>query len=102
MLLPRIIISDDNLTYNRSRGFGRSFIALHLGFYHYATLLYFQFPDTQLSSSKATRAYAARCKEDASTSRDLLRKSHEREGYDTVYMIVAHMTVVSFSAYHDA
>ena len=86
-----------SLEFHKSRGHGRTFVALHLGYYHYATLLFFQYIDQSASDLPHATVYAERCREHASAFSDLLRTSYEVEGCDAVYMIVAHMTVVSSS-----
>lgn len=78
-------------------GLGGIFVALHLGYHHYATLLYFPYLDTQLAHIPGRASYVTRCKEHAASFSDLLRTSHETPSCEAVYLIVAHMTVVSSS-----
>jgi hypothetical protein len=87
----------ENLTTHARQGVGRTFVALHLGFHHYATLLYFQYLDTQRAASPNGVLYANRCKLHAAAFSDLLRTSHETPDCAAVYNIVGHMTVVSSS-----
>ncbi len=87
----------DNLATHARQGVGRTFVALHLGFHHYATLLYFQYLDTQRPASPNKVLYANRCKNHAAAFSDLLRTSHEYKDCAAVYNIVGHMTVVSSS-----
>jgi hypothetical protein len=87
----------ENLTTHARHGVGRTFVALHLGFHHYATLLYFQYLDTQRAASPNGVLYANRCKLHAAAFSDLLRTSHETPDCAAVYNIVGHMTVVSSS-----
>lgn len=82
---------------HKSLGQGRTFVALHLGFYHYATLLYFQFLDQQATADFQVQAYATRCREYASAFSDLLRTSYEIGECEAMYNIVGHMCVVSSS-----
>ena len=72
-------------------------MALHLGYYHYATLLYFQYLDQAAAVLPHASVYASRCREHASAYSDLLRTSYEVEGCGAMYNIVGHMTVVSSS-----
>ncbi|KAJ6170272.1 hypothetical protein N7485_007618 [Penicillium canescens] len=88
----------DNLKQHATAGLGRAFVALHLGYHHYATLLYFQYFDTQLQRTPSRTIFVARCKYHAASFSDLLRLSHETEDCEAFYLIVAHMTVVSSSA----
>jgi hypothetical protein len=87
----------ENLVSHARQGVGRTFVALHLGYHHYATLLYFQFLDTQRSNSPNRAAYADRCKQHATAFSDLLRLANNEDGCAAVYNIVAHMTIVSSS-----
>jgi len=88
----------DNLKLHAAADLGRAFIALHLGYHHYATLLYFQYLDTQLGQTPSRTIFVARCKYHAASFSDMLRLSHEIENCEAFYLIVAHMTVVSSSA----
>ncbi|KAJ6083475.1 hypothetical protein N7467_007610 [Penicillium canescens] len=88
----------DNLKQHATAGLGRAFVALHLGYHHYATLLYFQYFDTQLQRTPSRTIFVARCKYHAASFSDLLKLSHETEHCEAFYLIVAHMTVVSSSA----
>lgn len=96
-LPPNITSTFENLATHTQQGVGSTFVALHLGYHHYATLLYFQYLDTQRTASQNGVLYANRCKRHAAAFSDLLRTSHELEGCAAVYNIVGHMTVVSSS-----
>lgn len=87
-----------NLRAHAAQSLGRAFVALHLGYHHYATLLYFPYLDHQLKEISNQGLYAGRCKYHAAAFSDLLKLSHEEEECDAVYVIVAHMTVVSSAA----
>lgn len=87
-----------NLRAHAAQGLGRAFVALHLGYHHYATLLYFPYLDHQLKEISNQALYAGRCKYHAAAFSDLLKLSHEEEECEAVYVIVAHMTVVSSAA----
>jgi hypothetical protein len=87
-----------NLKQHARVGLGQAFVALHLGYHHYATLLYFPFFDIQLSQTPSRALFMSRCKHHATTFSDLLRNSHETPDCEAVYLIVAHMTVVSSAA----
>ncbi|KAK5136539.1 hypothetical protein LTR08_002883 [Meristemomyces frigidus] len=90
-------LSTDSLQLHRSRGQGRTFIALHLGYHHYATLLFFQFLDHSAPTMPHASVYAERCREHASAFSDLLRTSYETSGCEAMYNIVGQMSVVSSS-----
>lgn len=87
----------DNLVFHARQGIGRTFVALHLGYHHYATLLYFQYLDTQRLNSPNRATYAHRCKQHAAAFSDLLKMAHDEDECAAVYNIVAHMTIVSSS-----
>ncbi|PSN60743.1 hypothetical protein BS50DRAFT_505911 [Corynespora cassiicola Philippines] len=91
-------LDEENLRHHAELGLGRDFVALHLGYYHYATLLFFPYLDMQLEASPVQRVYASRCKENAAALSDLLRLSYTMDDCRPVYFIVAHMTAVSSSA----
>lgn len=94
-LPDNIRLSPESLSYHKAQGQGRTFVALHLGYYHYAILLFFQFLD-QRSLLQATE-YAELCRQHASAFSDLLRASYEMGECEAMYNIVGHMTVVSSS-----
>lgn len=91
----RLDVNDDNLEYHRSRGFGGAFVALHLGYHHYSTLLYFPYLDIHRATDHVSEEFSQRCKYHASAYSQLLAQSRELEGCAAVYATVGHMTVVS-------
>lgn len=92
-----VCCSEENLLKHQQQGTGGPFVGLHLGYYHYATLLYFQYLDTRVQQNETTRFYATRCKELASKYSDFLYRSQGLSGCEAVYPTVAHMTVVCSS-----
>ncbi|KUL90808.1 hypothetical protein ZTR_00617 [Talaromyces verruculosus] len=98
-LLPlEIHFSVENLKNHAALGLGRAFVALHLGYHHYATLLYFPYLDHQQRETPNRAMYSSRCKHHAVQFSDILRLSHEVEDCEALYFIVGHMTVVSSAA----
>lgn len=89
--------SPSNLTLQVERGLGRNFIALHLGFNHYATLLYYQYLDRNRPPTTNGAAYAQRCKYHATLFSEILQASRTHGGAEALYNIVGHVTVVSSS-----
>ncbi|KAF2226208.1 hypothetical protein BDZ85DRAFT_192868 [Elsinoe ampelina] len=89
--------SDENLAGYADNGAGATFVALHLGFHHYATLLYFQYLDTQSSNYSTDSHWAQRCKHHAAAFSDVLHASFQHKDSAAVYVIVAHMATVSSS-----
>lgn len=98
-LPPDTMETDANLESHRSRGLGGSFIALHLGYHHYSTLLYFRYLDTTAATSTIARRYAQSCRQHASLYSQLLRKSRQIQGCEAVFATIAHMTAVSSSVH---
>jgi hypothetical protein len=72
--------SDRNLDLHRDRGTAGPFVALHLGYHHYSTLLYFRYLDTVGARIPGNEGYADRCRGHASHFSRLLAKSRERAG----------------------
>ncbi|KIM99716.1 hypothetical protein OIDMADRAFT_126100 [Oidiodendron maius Zn] len=89
--------NEENLREHKRRGTGGPFIALHLGFHHYSTLLYFQYLDVKRATTVDTKLYAERCKHHASSYSALLKVARSEEGLAAVYLTVGHMAVISSS-----
>jgi hypothetical protein len=51
MLPLDVKMNEENLERHIQEGTGGAFIALHLGYHHYATLLYFRFLEPSVSAS---------------------------------------------------
>ncbi|KAI7283631.1 hypothetical protein KC345_g2857 [Hortaea werneckii] len=90
-------MNDNTLESFRQDGYGGPFVALHLGYHHYATLLYFQYLDLQKPRSASTEVNVEKCKGHASMYSKLLAQSRNKPGCEVVYATVGHMTVVSSS-----
>lgn len=88
----------ENMRKHAQNGLGSVFVALHMGFYHYANLLYFPFLDLQLERTPTQVLFSQRCRQYAAEFSDFLALSNEIEGCEAVYFIVAHMTAVSSAA----
>ncbi|KAL3447297.1 hypothetical protein BJX65DRAFT_318193 [Aspergillus insuetus] len=89
--------TESNIIEHTRHGNGGAFFALHLGFHHYATLLYYQYLDTQFPSASRTEQFAASCKYHALRYSKLLSLGRQQSGCETVYPTVGHMTTVSSS-----
>jgi hypothetical protein len=94
---PDLTFSLDNLAAFVSRGLGSIFIAFHLGYHHYYTLLFYQYLDQRRPATTNGRVYADRCKYHAAIICDVLRASREVPGSEALYNIVGHVTIVSSS-----
>lgn len=88
-------LTSSNLEAHRKQSHGGTFVALHLGYHHYASLLYFQCLDTQTDFSADSREYAAKCRHHAISYSELLLFSRRRADCEAIYATVGHMTVVS-------
>ncbi|KAM0333436.1 hypothetical protein ACHAQA_002098 [Verticillium albo-atrum] len=90
--------TSENMRQYAQRGLGSAFVALHMGYFHYAGLLYFPFLDLQLEETPTQILFAERCRRCAAEFSDFLALSNEIDGCEVVYFIVAHMTIVSSAA----
>lgn len=90
-------LNEDNFLYHLRRGTGGSFVALHLGFHHYSTLLYFQYLDTGRPEKATTNDYTNRCKHHASSVSLLLKRAGQQEDSEAVWPTVGHCLIVSSS-----
>lgn len=97
MLPASMQLDDHNFETHAARSLGGPFVGLHLGYHHYATLLYFQYLDLQRPKTSVSEDFIERCKRHASSYSALLRRSRETTGCEAVYATVGHMTVVSSS-----
>ncbi|KAL5363460.1 hypothetical protein BJX96DRAFT_178089 [Aspergillus floccosus] len=97
-LPPDVRLTSANLDRHAMMGLGATFVALHLGYHHYSTLLYFHYLDATHTQVPNQALFAARCKFHAAAFSDLLSSSNDIPGCEAVYFIVAHMTVISSSA----
>ncbi|KAE9376698.1 hypothetical protein N431DRAFT_183107 [Stipitochalara longipes BDJ] len=96
--LPNSVIFNlENFDRHRALGNGSTFVALHLGYHHYATLLYYRYLDVQKQSTPSGRIYASRCKYHASAYSSLLKLSQENQECSVLHTTSGHMTAVSSS-----
>lgn len=94
---PGLSFSPENLATFVKRGIGSVFIAFHLGYHHYYTLLFYQYLDQRRPPTRNGKKYAQRCKFHASIICDVLRASREVAGAEALYNIVGHIAIVSSS-----
>lgn len=94
---PGLAFSTENLASFVSRGLGSVFVAFHLGYHHYYTLLFYQYLDQHRPWTRSRKEFADRCKAHAATICDVLKASREVPGAEARYNIVGHVTVVSSS-----
>ncbi|KAL3590770.1 hypothetical protein FPOAC2_12972 [Fusarium poae] len=94
---PTLTFSRENLATFVDRGLGRVFIAFHLGYHHYYTLLFYHDLDRRRPQTRNSRKYSATCKEHAIVVCEVLKASREVPGAEALYNIVGHVTIVSSS-----
>ncbi|CZR65074.1 uncharacterized protein PAC_14974 [Phialocephala subalpina] len=92
-----VVFNLENFDRHRALGNGSTFVALHLGYHHYATLLYYRYLDIQKQSTPSGRIYASRCKYHASSYSSLLKISQENQECSVLHTTSGHMTAVSSS-----
>ncbi|WZH47740.1 Zn2-C6 fungal-type domain-containing protein [Fusarium acuminatum] len=94
---PGLMFTRENLEVFVNRGLGRVFVAFHLGYHHYYTLLFYHYLDHRRPPTRNGKKYADSCKAHASTVCDILKASREVPGAEALYNIVGHVTIVSSS-----
>ncbi|KAG4437723.1 hypothetical protein IFR05_006806 [Cadophora sp. M221] len=88
--LPRVLkYSSENFEYFQSIGFGKTFLAMHIGYHHYRQLLYFPFLDPRNDDPLAFE-----CKKHA-----MMVSEIASQGGELVYYIIGHILVVSSSVH---
>src|SRR5690242_19484760 len=96
-LPDHMLMNDENLELHRKNGQGGTFVALHFGYHHYSTLLYFQYLESDREPTSQTLAYASRCTFHGLAFSRLLHTARQTDGCHVVYLTVAHMTIISSS-----
>ncbi|CEI41727.1 unnamed protein product [Fusarium venenatum] len=94
---PTLSFSRENLTTFVDRGLGRVFVAFHLGYHHYYTLLFYHYLDRRRPQTRNSNKYSATCKAHAIVVCEVLKASREVPGAEALYNIVGHVTIVSSS-----
>lgn len=92
-----MVMNEQNLNLYQKKGHGGTFVALHLGYHHYSTLLYFQYLEPECESTHKTVAYAERCRRHGLAFSRLLHAARGLTDCHVIYLTVAHMTIVSSS-----
>jgi hypothetical protein len=96
-LEPEYHFSLENLETFKKQGIGSVFVAFHLGYHHYWTLLFYQYLDRRRPATRNGKAYSDRCKAHARIVCDILRVSRSNSEAPGMYNIVGHLTIVSSS-----
>lgn len=84
-----------NLHDNQEVGLGAAFMALHLSYHHFSTLLYFHVLENNSVLSMAQSEHVARCKFHAASFSRILHLSQQVKGCEPNYTTIGHMTTVS-------
>jgi hypothetical protein len=84
-----------NFQYFASRGLGRMFAAVFLGYYHYGQLLNYQFLSSSIEVPTDLAKYADTCKRHAAKLCSLVYRSHSTPGSDVLYSAVSHILVIA-------
>lgn len=92
-----MVVNDQNIERYRGQGCAGTFAALHLGYHHYSTLLYFQFLEPDYDANHESAIYAAKCRLHGLAFSRLLHTARRLGDCHVVYLTVAHMTIVSSS-----
>jgi hypothetical protein len=94
--LPSSLLFDfEILQTHRLRGIGHVFIALHLCYHYYSTLVHFPHLDARRSSSLPGDLHAERCKYHGAALSDMLGTSLSQAGCEMLYQSIGHMATVS-------
>lgn len=96
-LPPTMLMTDVNLNTYRAQGYGGSLIALYFGYHYYSIILYFQFLNPSHQEIDKAAVYASRAKHHARAFSRLLHTARSQKDCHVVYLVVAHLTVVSSS-----
>ncbi|ANB11765.1 hypothetical protein AWJ20_4587 [Sugiyamaella lignohabitans] len=97
-LPEHIKFSEENLDRFRGVGVARTFLALHIGYHHYGSILYFQFLDETQSPTEVRKHFSSLCAYHAfSLSRLIMLSSHPKRECMPLYNAVGHCVVVSSS-----
>jgi hypothetical protein len=97
-ILPvEVKMNEANLERHIQRGTGGPFVALHLGYHHYATLLYFRFLEPLVLRFSSASNYRHKCKNHALSYSNLVRLARKKRYCEVIYPTVGHMAVVSSS-----
>lgn len=85
-----------NMARYASEGLGRTFVALHVGYYHYGQLLFYQFLHQDCHASvPSTHFYANKCKVHAAGLCELLYTANATPDCEVLYTMVGHILVIS-------
>lgn len=88
--------TDENFAWYASRGLGRIFAAVYLGYYHFGQLLFYQFLHNGFDRSvPSANAYAEKCKGHAAHLCEMVYRSFSTPDCDVLYPMVAHVLTIA-------
>lgn len=97
-LPPQMLNTSENLRIFGSRGLGRIFVAVHMGYYHFGQLLFYEYLHVCQQSAaepEVANANARTCKIFSSSLCDLVYDAHQTPGCKVLYTMVGHNLVVA-------
>ena len=103
--LPQVLCdTPENMHHFASRGLGRFFVAIYLGYYHFGQLLFYQYLDEQQRgglyysiAAEVIESGVMRCKDFAMSLSNIIDRAAKMPGCDVRYNMVGHITVVASS-----
>ena len=96
-----------NLARYAELGLGPIFVAVYLGYYHFGTLLYFQFlhedsytmsldtMDTEVLPRNTVHYYASKCRQHSTGLLDILYRAYSTPSCEVMYTMVGHVLVLA-------
>ncbi|KAI1623355.1 fungal-specific transcription factor [Exophiala viscosa] len=95
-LPPNLRDTQDNLSHYAALGLGPMFVAVHLGYYHYGALLYYQYLHRDSYDEHApTYSYADKCKTHSVGLSEILYRAFSTPGCEVYYTMVGHVLVIA-------
>ena len=94
-LPPNMRDTPANFQFFVSRGLGRMFVAVYLGYYHYGQLLNYQFLSCPVEAATSSSPYAEACKYHAAQLCSLVYRSFCTPGSEVLYSAVSHILVIA-------
>lgn len=95
-LPPELRDTQANLSHHAALGLGPMFVAVHLGYYHYGALLYYQYLHRDSYDEHApTYSYADKCKTHSIGLCEILYRAFSTPGCEVYYTMVGHVLVTA-------
>lgn len=96
-LLPCLVFNVENLRRFIQLGLGRMFVSTHLGYHHYACILYFQFLDESQPLTPIRKQYAETCVQHAQAQAKMIDMALNEYDCLPLFNTVGHIIVVCSS-----